>query len=358
MDDRVIIEQLDTQAEPGSAGWSDFVAANDLMNDTYFELEGDPGLSKTPEQRRIMWRPRPEQETSVWAAKLDDGVVGFAFHRRPTHDGARESWTLVGVDPDARGQGVGSALLRRVVAEARAAGSTTVQSFVAVRLSGDEELFPVEDGSGGVPVDALSTHFARSHGFRLVQAMAGSAVDVPVPAERLAEVEAGVRASSTDYVVRTWDLPTPDDLADDLAVLRTRMSTDAPAGGTATSEDPWDAARVVEEESALARMGRRRIHAGAVHRASGRLVAFTEIDLPSTDGAPADQQYTLVLREHRGHGLGMLVKGANLRRLAEVAPEVTRVVTFNADENEHMRRINHTLGFHLYAVSGGWRLDL
>ncbi len=65
-----------------------------------------------------------------------------------------------------------------------------------------------------------------------------------------------------------------------------------------------------------------------------------------------------MLREHRGRGLGLLVKIANVRRLAEGSPATTRLKTFNADENAPMRRINDALGFRPSMVSGGWRLDL
>ena len=32
----------------------------------------------------------------------------------------------------------------------------------------------------------------------------------------------------------TWEMPTPPDLVADVAALKTRMATDAPAGGTVT----------------------------------------------------------------------------------------------------------------------------
>ncbi|WP_330475996.1 GNAT family N-acetyltransferase [Terrabacter sp. C0L_2] len=352
------IEQLDTATEPGSPGWADFVATSALIDDVYAELEGDRGMTRTPEQRRIAWRERDIHEIRVWIARLRGEVVGFAFHRRPLHEGARESWLFLGVRPDARRQGVGSALLDRVVDEACHAGSTTLQSFVMSPLAGDEELLPVEGGDGGVPVGAPSTGLALARGFRLVQALVGSSVEVPLPADRLSALECALPASASDYDVLTWEMPTPPELVADVAALKTRMATDAPSGGTAAGPDPWDTDRLVEAEHGLTSMGRRRLYAAARHRASGRLVAFTEIDPPLVEGAPASQEFTLVLREHRGHGLGLLVKIANARHLAEASPGTTRITTYNADENAPMRRINEALGYRPSVVSGGWRLDL
>ena len=68
----------------------------------------------------------------------------------------------------------------------------------------------------------------------------------------------------------------------------------------------------------------------------------------------AEQDDTLVAAGHRGHRLGMLVKIANLRRLAEL-PRVERVTTFNAAENEHMLAINVALGFRPAGWDGEWQ---
>ncbi|MEW1954322.1 GNAT family N-acetyltransferase [Terrabacter sp. NPDC080008] len=354
----VDLERLDTAMEPGSPGWADFVATSALIDDVYAELEGDRGMTRTPEQRRIAWRKRDIHEITVWMARLRGEVGGYAFHRRPLHDGARESWLFLGVRPDARRQRVGSALLDRVVDEARRADSTTLQSFVMSPLVGGGELVPVEGGNGGVPARAPSTGFALARGSRLVQALVGSTVEVPLPADRLEALQRALPASSRDYDVVTWEMPTPSELVADVAALKTRMATDAPAGGTAAGPDPWDPARLVEAERGLTSMGRRRLYAAARHRATGRLVAFTEIDPPLVDSAPASQEFTLVLREHRGHGLGLLVKIANARHLAKASPGTTRLKTYNADENAPMRRINDALGYRPSVVSGCWRLDL
>ena len=71
----------------------------------------------------------------------------------------------------------------------------------------------------------------------------------------------------------------------------------------------------------------------------------------------AYQSDTLVVGAHRGNGLGMLVKLANLVRLAESSPERTVVYTWNADENEHMLAINIALGFTLRGMSAEWQRD-
>ncbi|MGZ4469765.1 MAG: GNAT family N-acetyltransferase, partial [Nocardioidaceae bacterium] len=84
----------------------------------------------------------------------------------------------------------------------------------------------------------------------------------------------------------------------------------------------------------------------------GQVVAHTVLVTPPAEHDPdnAYQWATMVARGHRGHRLGMAVKVANLRALAERQPEVPQVVTTNAETNAWMVAINDRLGFRPVAV--------
>jgi hypothetical protein len=144
--------------------------------------------------------------------------------------------------------------------------------------------------------------------------------------------------------VRTWVSSCPDDLLEDRALLSRRMSTDAPHGDLPLEEKDWDAARVRRAEALLRAQGRERLGAGAVHRASGRMVAFTELAYSLGQPERALQWDTLVLREHRGARLGLLLKLANLRVLTERSPGTRLVSTWNAVDNAPMVAVNEALG--------------
>jgi hypothetical protein len=45
---------------------------------------------------------------------------------------------------------------------------------------------------------------------------------------------------------------------------------------------------------------------------------------------------TAVARAHRGHRLGLLLKVAMLGLLAEREPQIERILTYNAEPNQHM----------------------
>ncbi len=74
----------------------------------------------------------------------------------------------------------------------------------------------------------------------------------------------------------------------------------------------WDADRVRENDALHAARGARFLVAVAEHRASGRLVACTELSLAAGSPEQAWQMLTVVHPAHRGHRLGLAVKLANL----------------------------------------------
>jgi len=96
----------------------------------------------------------------------------------------------------------------------------------------------------------------------------------------------------------------------------------------------------------------------AQHIPSARLVAFTELAVDEARPQIAHQEDTLVLSEHRGHRLGMLLKGENLARLHELLPEVLEVETYNAEENRPMLAINELMGFTPMLYAGEWQKRL
>jgi hypothetical protein len=52
-----------------------------------------------------------------------------------------------------------------------------------------------------------------------------------------------------------------------------------------------------------------------------------------------------VVRDHRGHRLGLLLKAGMLLWLAETEPQLESVDTWNAESNDHMIAVNEQLGY-------------
>ena len=70
-------------------------------------------------------------------------------------------------------------------------------------------------------------------------------------------------------------------------------------------------------------------------------------DVMVMEGQPdlAIQSDTLVLKEHRGHRLGLAVRLANVRALQDELPAVSTVRTWSAESNTHMLAVNQAMGF-------------
>src|SRR5690606_2619414 len=273
-------------------------------------------------------------------AAVDDptasDVLGIGDVWMPRHDHVATAGVDRGTRPDARGRGVGAALWAHA----------------------PDALAP-PTGDGRVPASAPGTRFALARGCRLEQAERHSVLEVPVDPDLLDRLgdEAAERAG-TDYELVAWSDRVPDEWVEEFCVLQTAMSTDAPTAGLTTAEEVWTPERVRSVESAIADNGMSTMTVAALHRPSGQLAGYTELSFVDHKPQACFQENTIVRSEHRGHRLGMLLKVANLRRLATERPQVRRVHTWNAEENDHMLSINVALGFRPAGGGAGWELRL
>ena len=259
-------------------------------------------------------------------AALDgDAVVGALRVLFPLRDNPAVAMLDVAVSPAHRRRGLGSAL----VADGRALAEARGRSVLVTE---------VDEPGPGAPGRAFAEHLGWT--CDLVETRRD--LVLPVDEDRLAALEADARQASAGYEVVTWRDRTPEELLADRALLERRMTTDAPHGELPVEEEEWDGPRIREYESSHLARGRTVLSAGAV--TGGRLVGFTDLQVPLAQPERASQGGTLVLREHRGHRLGTLLKVANLRRVAQRWPRTRLVSTWNAVDNAPMIAVNEALG--------------
>jgi len=286
---------------------------------------------------------------------------GYLAVHLPLQDNTHQVTFDMGVLREHQGHGLGSALHDKVLEIARAAGRTTLLTSVDQQVEppeGPTTLAP-SSGSGRVDTDDPSMRFALKRGWDLAQVARYSVLDAPVdPAALAAHRAAAQERAGDDYRLHHWGTHCPDEWLDEYAKLNTRMSTDVPLGDLDYEEDVWDAARIRATEEQFADRGWELLVTAAEHVPTRTLAAYTVfLAFPHTDRYVA-QEDTLVIREHRGRRLGMLVKAANLELLAREKPTVRRVGTWNAEENSYMLDINVALGFRPAGGSGEWQLRL
>ncbi|MGH3568475.1 MAG: hypothetical protein ACRDRH_21095 [Pseudonocardia sp.] len=136
------------------------------------------------------------------------------------------------------------------------------------------------------------------------------------------------------------------------------MSTDAPIGDLHQGPEHYDAQRIRDNDAARRARGSVLVATAAQEDATGRLIAFTDMNISVEPGWHAWQSDTIVDPPHRGHRLGMLIKTANLALLRAGHPAVRAIDTWNADSNPWMVSINDAMGFRPLDRWGEWELEL
>jgi GNAT superfamily N-acetyltransferase len=289
----------------------------------------------------------------VLLARLGGAIVGRAVLQRQLGD-SEVGWFDVQVLPEFEGRGIGSALSDAIETLARDAGLSHVITY-AVSRDAPGERVTAPTGFGSVPTGNREVRFLLARGWTLEQVERGSRFALPADAEALAALRAEAERHAGDYRVLSWAGATASELLDELAGLQTRMSTDAPSAGLDEPLDVWSAERFATKEALLLDSPVQLLTAAVRHEPSGRLAGFTRLGAPHDTGKAVGQWDTIVLREHRGHRLGTLLKVANLQQLAQVAPGHPSVLTWNAEENRPMLAVNEAVGFVPIGYEGAWK---
>jgi GNAT superfamily N-acetyltransferase len=349
------IEELPIPAEPGAAGWHDFVATVELDNEVEAAGYGTDELAVTAEEALPGYHHQEYDPRRLYVVRVGAEIVGRARTDAHAEGETDHVWLSFSVRADWRRHGIGSAIATYLEHIAAVAGQTT-QYVYTVSPDGPGERLSSPTGFGSVPLDNAEVRFLLGRGYQLEQIERGSRLPLPVDSEELSRrLIAAENTAGPDYLVHVWEGATPERWRTDIALLYTRMSTDAPSAGLNEPEDVWSVDRLVSFEQAQAANPRTLLTAAVEHRPSGELVGFTELSVPVDTHRSVSQESTLVRIGHRGHGLGMLTKLANLRQLAERHPGRPAVTTFNAEENRHMLRVNEELGFTPMGYEGAWK---
>lgn len=328
-----------------------------VRNLVYRELTGRDEQDLSPAELLPRLRSREERTTLVWAVRLSDEIIGRVVVDIPHEAGSRVAIATIELRAHTWGRGIGRSILPHVEEVARAHGRTIIQNWTEQPATSGPRL-DSPTGYGSVPDDHVARFLTRS-GFSLEQVYRISILDLDdVAHSRMRELLADAEAVSGDYRIVGWTLPTPAEHIDGYAWLKSRMSTDAPSADLDADEEEWDADRVRRMEEREAEAGHTLQVIAAQHVASGELAAFTELGTGTVGSTTTIQHDTLVLREHRGHRLGLRVKCTALAAWSGIAPASTQVITYNAEENRPMLDINEALGFTARAYEGAWKKEL
>ncbi|GAB3605782.1 GNAT family N-acetyltransferase [Conyzicola nivalis] len=332
----------------------DFIEMTRVRNRVGVEVTGCSDLAVRPDELLPSWHAQAFEEKRMLVARVEGRIVARAVIELPL--GTPLAWIAVEVLRRFRRHGIGSALYERVESMAAAARHPVLQGFVIQGASDSVERIVAPTGFGSVARDDDGSRFLLARGFALEQVARMSRLGLP--ADRSAMHRLFVRAAAdagVDYRMHYWTGRTPPEHLLQIADLRGRLATDAPQGGLEPDTSAWTVDRVRAEDDYLEASPRTRLTALVEYQPTGEAAGYTELDVPAEPSRAVTQGDTIVLQEHRGHRLGMLLKTANLLRLGDLEPRHPSVLSFAAEENRHMLQLNDALGFVPWGYEGAWK---
>ena len=350
IDELILPDSLDG---PGGDEFRELIA---MRNEVELDTLGTDAITATAEAIFPHFISNPHKSRRHFVVRDEGRIVARGLFAWMTADNAPAASLMADVLPAHRGRGIGTALFDLQEQLAAELGRRVLHASVIHTSSSGGERIASPTGFGDLPAADAGVRFLLGRGYRLEQVVRISSLDLTDAKESLeGQRRTAQEKAGDDYRVVSWIGRTPERWLGSKAALATAMSTADPSAGLEVIEDVWDAERVRAHDDRQDGSGRTLFTSAAEHIPSGTLVAYTELGRLEGRDKPAIQEDTLVLTEHRGKRLGMLLKAANAQFVAEHAPDTALVTTFNAEENEPMLRVNIEMGFEPIGAEGEWQ---
>ncbi len=232
----------------------------------------------------------------------------------------------LGVLPDHRRRGLGSALLTEVAAEARRHGKTALAGTTYQRIP-----------AGAAFCQRIRAQVVDSaHVNRLVPAE----VDRSVLDDWLAA------APTAAYTMIGFAGRCPDELVTEVVDVLRLLVPEVGDVEDFRGTEQMDLATTTRWTLAVR------------DNATGTLAGLTDVHWYDNQPETVWQRNTIVRPEYRGRSLGKWLKAAMLRRILDERPDIVDLRTGNADSNAPMLAINRRLGFRPYLANQTWQVDL
>jgi GNAT superfamily N-acetyltransferase len=265
-------------------------------------------------------------------------VTGVLEVMLPHWDNTHLGHVTVTVDPLVRRRGLGRSLFEAGVQSVRDDGRTLVTSD------------SLDDPAGVGFLKAMGLDPASTDVIRRQDLYA-------LDRARLDREYAAAERHAEGYELIRMPGATPEDMMAEV-VRMTAAINDRPTDDLDVEDEVFSPERIRAFEAAQFAQGLRMYRVAARERVTGALAGHTVVAVPGAQPWHGWQYDTSVLRTHRGHRLGLLVKIAMLRWLGEEEPQLRAIDTGNAATNDRMIRINEMLGYRVIDKAIEWQRRL
>ncbi len=246
---------------------------------------------------------------------------------------------MITVDPPYRRQGIGTALLRHIVALAQAENRSLL----------------VSGSFSGIPAAAS---FLYRLGAKPALETTINQLDLDHLDKSLVQKWQAIGEKvGQRYDLSFWDGRYPEEDLNGLAHLYEVMNQ-APRGAIESEDIHITPERLRQIEATELSGGTERWTVYVRERQTGELVGFSETFWRPFNPTMLLQGNSGVQPAHRGQGLGKWMKAMMLARVMRERPQVNYVRTGNANTNAPMLAINHALGFRPHLSQTVWQMDL
>jgi GNAT superfamily N-acetyltransferase len=257
--------------------------------------------------------------------------VAEGEYQTSTYDNLHLAWLQVEVHPDHRRRGYGSSLFEALVGRARAEGRTSVgiDGWADDAAKG----FAAHHGLDQKAVEVQRRQYPRELDWASLDAL----YDEALP-----------HAAAYDLVPSP--VPTPEAELEAMSVMVAAIN-DAPNDDLDIEDESLPPQRIVAYETSQAARGVMLHRVVARHRPTGQLAGQTVVAVDGERPHLAEQDDTSVVRAHRGHRLGLLLKLEMLRWLRQEQSQLESIDTWNAESNRHMIAVNEALDYRVLGRS-------
>lgn len=312
------------------------------VHEAYLALEADffPDDPAPPFEYHLQsWSaPTASHRKDMRFAAMDDGAVVGYGHAVTWIDHQDSGLITLAVPAEHRHQGIGTALFAR-----------SLDALETERRS--KLIVDIPDGS---PLENV----AERLGLRRVLSEKINQLRIADIDWSLMEawIEDGAKRAP-DYTLLWLDLPIPDEHMANWCRISDVMNT-APIEDFDLEETVMTSEKWRSIESNMTARGYLMKGLVAVHGPTGDFAGMTTLMAQQYHPEIAQQDDTVVDPDHRGHGLGKLLKAAMAKRFLLEFPDVTRINTGNAGSNAPMLKINTEMGFKPILHISAWQGDI